>query len=455
MVGASLCGLVSLLIQAAPASAASGDSASLVLTGVTVPTVARGGAPSAIMATISNLGPANATGAFVDYQLPNGIEFAPQTSTPSCSATSATTVRCTLGTVSAGDREGIAIGVREADANGPLSQRLGAFRVPQSAEFNPGSGEIEFIEWAGEADGQGESLLSCWSVQQPSPATDLFINSDPQQPGCDGAADSNPPAITQQQTLSGFSPPYTANVGNSWQWRTRITAPISGSYRVCGIQLDDGAYVAITPAGEAFLDDSVVLDMPSYGSATSAPFALNAGVRYDVLIRVANRGNAGSYNGGAGPGGWNAVGIAPASATCTAADKAAFGTGPGAWQETKPSTVNVVGASDLAVETVLSSKKPGSMESTMVFSNRGNDAASAESTFEVPAGARVATPTVGCLLENGASKATCALGSLPPGASAAVTLQMSGEFRRPIWMVDSADTIDQNPANNAQPLLPA
>jgi len=36
-----------------------------------------------------------------------------------------------------------------------------------------------------------------------------------------------------------------------------------------------------------------------------------------------------------------------------------------------------------------------------------------------------------------------------------VTLQMSGEFRRPIWMVDSADTIDQNPANNAQPLLPA
>jgi hypothetical protein len=417
--------------------------------------VARGGAPSAILATISNLGPANATGAFVDYQLPNGIEFAPQTSTPSCSANSATTVRCTLGTVSAGDREGIAIGVREADANGPLSQRLGAFRVPQSAEFNPGSGEIEFIEWAGEADGQGESLLSCWSVQQPSPATDLFINSDPQQPGCDGAADSNPPAITQQQTLSGFSPPYTANVGNSWQWRTRITAPISGSYRVCGIQLDDGAYVAITPAGEAFLDDSVVLDMPSYGSATSAPFALNAGVRYDVLIRVANRGNAGSYNGGAGPGGWNAVGIAPASATCTAADKAAFGTGPGAWQETKPSTVNVVGASDLAVETVLSSKKPGSMESTMVFSNRGNDAASAESTFEVPAGARVATPTVGCLLENGASKATCALGSLPPGASAAVTLQMSGEFRRPIWMVDSADTIDQNPANNAQPLLPA
>ena len=46
--------------------------------------------------------------------------------------------------------------------------------------------------------------------------------------------------------------------------------------------IDDGGYLLIAPADRAATDANVVVSVPAYGSATSAPIDLDAGTRYRV-----------------------------------------------------------------------------------------------------------------------------------------------------------------------------
>lgn len=114
---------------------------------------------------------------------------------------------------------------------------------------------------------------------------------------CDGANDAAALEPDEVAVLDAFPEPFAESVVRSWQFDTEITPRQSGSYRACGLAIDDGGYLAVAPVGTPITPADIRLNVPSFSSATGDPFDLVAGQRYRVLMRITNRGGPGVDNG--------------------------------------------------------------------------------------------------------------------------------------------------------------
>jgi hypothetical protein len=264
---------------------------------------------------------------------------------------------------------------------------------------------------------------------------------------CDGTNDSPELAPDSEEMLSEFPAPYSAQVTRSWEWVTDITAPSSGDFKVCFQGIDDGGYVAVQPVGEPLTADSVVVSRQAYsgGTLSSPLFPLTSGTKYQVVIRIANRGGQGLNNGGTGQGGWGFVGIAPENDACSSASAGAFGTA--GWQQFTQATVEVAAGTDIAVTgAIISAPTNGVRTTTARIANNGPDVSPSFVTVSGPTGSRPGANSL-CSVDPLPTRWNCPVGDLPVGGSATVTLTFPDQNTRPVWLGGSFG-IDADPSNN-------
>lgn len=437
---------VSPSLLAPEASAAPTDVVQLAYDRITGATIGRGGESGVVSARMTNTSSIPATGATARYQLPAGVEFIAAGSSAGC-VEDALVVSCNVGTLAPGARATVRIGVAEPDATATLGTRAGFFLPPVSDEFDAVAGEVLLSQWNYEMGAEGTDLRSCWPVGNGSPNMDIAGGV------CDGTND-NPLLDPDSLTLSAnFPTPYAERVSHSWQFVTQVSPPESGSYIACSIGADDGAYLALSPVGTPFDDSSVVLSSFVYDAAPveSAPFTLTKGTRYQVLIRVSNRGPAGSNNGGQNPGGWEAFGLAPAGESCDATDVAVFGTSS-IWNPRSAADVVITGTTDLEIAGAIeSTTASGGHQTSVRIANSGNDTSSAIVDLEVPADGRIADASTGCIIAGNARSARCGSGPLRPGADGTMSVDFDGPTLGAAWSVTPDGAIDSNPKNNSVP----
>jgi hypothetical protein len=432
-------------VDALPAGADVTAGTRLVMTDVATTVLSRKGDTGRITARVANLSLRPATGVTVRLQLPGGISLDAENA-PGCSD-SGRLVTCEVGSVAAGDSVPVTIAVR---SQGEARTTLAAFLPPRSDQFDPYAGELLMSEWNHEADGQNAPLAQCWPVGVASPMTDIAGGGPPASPACDGVRDAPDLIPDTTAMLTAFPGRYIANVTRSWEWVTVVTPPTTGSYRVCGLGVDDGAYVAIAPAGRPLTASDLVLEVDTYTSKTSEAFPLSAGVEYQVLIRVANRGAIGIDNGGSYPGGWEAFGIAPAGTPCTPADRAVFGVD--GWVTTYPVTIEVGNVGDLLIGGAVSGPRDGGTVTAIRVENQGPDQTGGIASFESESGG-VPEGATGCVSRMGTSETTCSVGALGDGASTVVSLSASDPLLRGIWSIAATDVIDTDPFNDRTPTI--
>lgn len=449
--GLAALALVPVWVAEPPAGAAPNDPTALVLTDISGTRIARGGGTGAVHASVANRGSSAVGGVTLRYSMPEGVSFVASVSTPGCML-SGDLVTCPLGTVAAGASAPVDIGVRVADPRAALGDRPGYFLAPTSAGYDEAAGEVLVSTWYHEAGAQGLPLSQCWPIGNDSPNMDVAGG------GCDGTNDA--PALAPDETavLDAFPPAYSESVGYSWQFETQITAPATGLYHACGVQIDDGGYLAITPVDQPFSTSSIRVQIDGYSSATGAAFALTGGERYRVLMRVSNRGDAGIDNGSAGGmlGGWTAYGISSASTPCGTSAVMAFGSADRAWVQRTAADVIVVGSSDLSVLGAVESAPVDGVRSVSVrVGNAGPDATGADVALRLPAGATAVGSLSGC--DRALSSTACHLDAVDPPATA-VGRVVSGAFRSAVggagWSIDATSTVDRNPANDEIRLAP-
>ena len=297
-----------------PAAAPLGTDLSIeLIEGARIP---RTGGTGTVRAIVRNGAPAvTATGVTAVYVPPANVQFDGAAGGSGTCHVDNGMIVCAVADLVAGASAEVTIGLRGGPGN--PGSAAGYFMAPRSAEWNPNAGELLHRRWNTEVGGQGESVTHCWPVANESPAMDVAGGGTGLHQECDGVNDA--PALTPdvEAVLDQFPDPYSVNAAHSWEWRTRITPGASGDYDVCSDRIDDGGYVAITPAGDVADDSDIVLDVPAWGGTRSASVALVAGTTYEVLIRVVNRGNPGIGNGNNAPGGWGYFRMSHESATCS------------------------------------------------------------------------------------------------------------------------------------------
>ena len=445
-VGAAVAIGITTLGAAEQAGAASSDEVRLVIDSITGTRVGRGAGAANITARVTNVSGVMATGVAARLALPAGIEFSAPSSTSGCTV-AGTTVTCGLGALAAGKSRNLVIGVRETDPAGALGQRLGWFLPVTTNQFDPAAGEIWAREWDHEADGQGGDLSVCWPVTSPSPLMDTAGGGTAPDAACDGTIDGPALAPDADGPIDAFPDPFAATVTRSWEWVTAVTPPTSGAFRACGLGIDDGGYVAIAPIESPLTNASIVLNQPTFGSATSAPFAMTGGQTYKVLMRISNRGAAGIDNGGANLGGWDAFGIVPDGQACTSNSAVVFGIGQSAWTQRLPVPVEVAPTSDIGLNgMIIAPELDGARRSTARITNNGPDSALTTVVFTAPSDIDVPSEADGCILDRSSSAAACSLGQIEPSGAASVTLGFSGSAL-PRWQTQTAG-VDPNPAND-------
>lgn len=437
------------VVLAEPSAAAPTPSARVVLHDVSGTRVARGGAPGVVTATAVNEGLTPATGVSVRYQLPPAVSFAAAASSPGCTV-AGTLVTCVVGTLAAGQSAPVAVGVTEPSVAAVLGTRTGYFLPPTTDQLDLGAGELEMRTWFHESGAEGTDLSSCWPIDLPSPLMDVAGGT------CDGtpdAAELDPDTI---DLLGAFPEPYSEPLVRSWEFRTEVTAPGTGDYRACGVMIDDGGYLALAPVGDTLDASTVRVSVVSYDSGTSAPFTLVGGARYQVVMRVSNRGFDGVDNGANGGtlAGWEAYGLAPADEPCDAAAAGAFGTADSAWVTRSVADVVVVGSSDLTVAgAVESGAVDGRRTATVRVANHGPDAARARVAIELPQGSSLGGTPTGCDWVDPATPATCELDSVtgttvPTAGPRVVSYHFDGPAAGSRWRVQSDSSIDVDPSDN-------
>lgn len=441
--------LVPLSISAPAASAAPLGGSELTLTDVSGTRVARGGAPGIVHAIVNNVGTAAATGVEVRYRLPSGLQPVPASSSAGCT-TSGTLVTCAVGSIPAGGSAGVDIGVREPLGTAVLGSRLGYFLAPTSDAYDPGAGELLTSTWYHDAGVEGTDLSLCWPIENPTPNMDVAGGV------CDGTNDTGPLPTDESDVLDEFPAPFSEPLVRSWQFETEITPRQTGSYRACGTMIDDGGYLAIAPVGDTLTPADVKVSVIEYDSATGAPFTLDAGRRYQVVMRVSNRGFDGIDNGADGGtlAGWDAYGIAPASEPCGADAAGVFGTADTAWVERTVADVIVVGSSDLSVlGAVESAPVDGVRQATVRIGNTGADTTSARLAFELPTGSTLTAAPNGCDRVLVSTSTTCEVDAIAPTSQTSptgliVSLGFSGERAGLGWTLSALSTIDADPSDN-------
>lgn len=413
---------------------------------ITGATIGRGGAAGVVSARVTNTSSVEATGATARYQLPSGLDFVAASSSPGCTV-AALVVSCDVGTLAPNARATVEIGLAEPDASATLGTRAGFFLPAVSNEFDAEAGEVLLSQWDYEMGVEGTDLRSCWPMANNSPNMDIAGGV------CDGISD-NPQLSPDSVTLSAsFPAPYSERVSHSWQFVTQVAPPESGSYIACSVGADDGAYVAISPVGAPFDDSSVVLSSFVFDAAPveSSPFTLDEDTRYQVLIRVSNRGPAGSNNGGVNPGGWAAFGLSPAGQPCTSEDAAVFGTSS-IWNPREPADVVVTGTTDLEIAGAIeSSSSSGSHQTSVRIANSGQDSSRAVVQLDVPSGGRISDASTGCIIAGDTRSARCGTGPIRPGADGTMSIEYDGPTAGAAWSVSPDGVIDSDPKNNSVP----
>lgn len=437
--------LAPLTLPGPSASAAPPPASSLGLTEVSGTRVARGGAPGAVRAVVTNHAGTPATGVQVRYRMPAGLEHVVAASSPGCSAVGAL-VTCEVGDLAPGAATAVEIALREPLGTAVLGTRSGSFLPPTSDGYDPAAGEVLQTTWYHDAGAEGTDLAWCWPVDRPSPNMDVAGGT------CDGTADVAPLDPDEIAVLDEFPAPFSESLVRSWEFETQIVAPATGSYRACGTMIDDGGYLAIAPIGRAMVPADTAVTVLSYDSATGAPFPLVGGERYRVVMRVSNRGFDGIDNGANGGtlAGWDAYGIAPASEPCGVDDATVFGTADSAWIGRTVADVVVVGSSDLGVlGAVESAAVDGQRRAVVRVANTGLDPTSARLSFRLPPGARVTSPADGCDRWDADS---CEIDELAPTDPASrgrvVSVTFSGDRPGIGWNLTSPSTIDADPGDD-------
>lgn len=412
-----------------------------------------GDASGLVTAQIHNSGLVDATNVTVDYNLPPDISAAEDGTSENCAIIARDRVTCGVGNLGAGNSVDISIGVT-VDVGVAPGDRTAAFSPVVSDEFNPTSGELRFRTWFHESDGQGASPLDCWKVTNPSPNMDIIGGGEGASSLCGGNNDH--PALTPDSEvyLSEFPDPISDFVGYSWEIFTSVTAPAGALYTVCAYDIDDGAYLAMAPAGEPMDNNSVKFVASIFGSSQSAPFALDSNTTYDVLLRIQNRGQPGLDNGGDGLGGFGEVGIVEGS-SCTGEASNIFGTGPSSWTNTAESVITVSPTTDLAITgSITSSDDDGSSVSLARLENLGPNPVTPITEFSLVDAQLSGSGAVGCIIEAGSAIASCASETLDGGESTTVAMNFSVDSvteREGGWNALSTDALDSNPTNNFAP----
>ena len=435
---------ISVLLQSSPASADPADIARFVLTETNGTVIGRGGSAATVGTTVNNLSPTVVTGVQLRYQLPLGVEFATASSTPGCSVLS-TMVTCQLGSMAPGEVRPVVIGVRESDAAAVLGTRTGYFLTPTTDQFDPGAGEVLITEWDHEAGAEGTSLAQCWPLANPTPNMDVAGGV------CDGTNDSAPLTPDATTVLGAFPGPVSQFVIRSYQFETEITAPATATYRACGVNIDDGGYIAIAEVGAPLSSAATVLNVTGFSSVSSAPFSLVGGKRYQVVMRISNRGVDGVDNS-AGLAGWDGFGIVPSTTACGMASVAAFDSANTEWAQRTGTDVIVAGSSDLSIAGIIeSAPTSGIRNSSIRVANTGPDPTDATIEIAIPVADRVTTPVSGCLSVQVAETTRCTIGPLASADSRVISMAFEGPDSDVRWKVNSASAIDLDPANNSIP----
>ncbi len=444
--------LVSVAALAPAASVPAADAAviddgtHLVMTDVTSVRLSRHGGSGEITARVANRSLRDATGVTTRFELPPDVHLVDEAS-PGCSERDRR-VACSIGSVAVGRSAPVRFVVR---ADGQARTAIRSFLPPLSDQYDPFSGELLMRTWNHEADGQDAPLARCWPVAVGSPNTDVAGGGNPFSPACDGRRDMPDLPPDTIDVLAAFPEAFTAKVTRSWEWTTVVTPPASGSYRVCAYDIDDGAYLAIAPVGRTMTDADLVLAVDAFGSLISAPFALSAGVEYQVLFRVSNRGGIGIDNGGGFPGGWGSVGIAPADVPCSPGDVANLGID--GWVTRTPIAIDLADVTDLGIGGAVSGPRTDGRVTAARVENHGPDSARGTVTFDMATEGAIPRGVVGCAAPVGSTSATCSLGALGEGASTVLTVSAQDGTRGGHWSVRSADSIDTNPLNDRSPTL--
>ena len=254
--------LVPLSFLTPVASAAPTETSALTLTDVSGTRIARNGTPGVVHAQVNNTGTAAAADVRVRYRLPSGLQLAPALSTAGCTV-AGSIVTCALGTLAAGTSRSIDLAVREPLATAVLGSRVGYFFQPTSDAYDPSSGEIRMSTWYHDAGAQGTDLALCWPLANETPNMDVAGGV------CDGANDTAALEPDEVAVLDAFPEPFAESVVRSWQFDTEITPRQSGSYRACGLAIDDGGYLAVAPVGT--IAPSSRLHARSPGSGCGSP----------------------------------------------------------------------------------------------------------------------------------------------------------------------------------------
>ena len=440
--------LVPLSFLTPVASAAPTETSALTLTDVSGTRIARNGTPGVVHAQVNNTGTAAAADVRVRYRLPSGLQLAPALSTAGCTV-AGSIVTCALGTLAAGTSRSIDLAVREPLATAVLGSRVGYFFEPTSDAYDPSSGEIRLSTWYHDAGAEGTDLALCWPIDNPTPNMDVAGGA------CDGANDAAALEPDEVAVLDAFPEPLAESLVRSWQFDTEITPRQSGSYRACGLAIDDGGYLAVAPVGTPLTPADIRLNVPSFSSATGDPFDLVAGQRYRVLMRITNRGGPGVDNGanGGALAGWDAYGIVPADETCDLGAAGVFGTADSAWVKRSVADVVVVGSSDLTVlGAVESAPVDGVRSATVRVGNTGGDTTAARLSFELPAGSRLTTAPTGCDRVLTGPPPTCEVDAISPtttaGPGLVVSVGFSGDSPGVGWNLTAVSTVDADLADN-------
>ncbi len=412
--------------SSASASELQGD-VTLIVTSVTAQPVGRGASSAGIDVTIANTSTNNATHARVTFEPPSSVSVDPASSSAGCSVDTGN-LTCVIDAIPAGTTTSLRFGVVVADPDTPIGVRGGRIAPITADQYNVAGPQIVLREWDHESDGQGADLQQCWPLSNPSPNMDINGGGVGQSASCDGNNDHPALAPDRVSYSNDFPASVTGHFTRSWEIEFEFVADASDSYRLCAQNVDDGGYVAVSPAGDAPSSADIRLSTPTWGpSFTSAPFTLSAGTRYHLIYRVANRGGVGIDNGGVGLGGFGALGIAPSSRTCDpTSDVAAFGAssslrrGAGVPIDIRPS-------SDLEITGALVGTSGTKTISSARVANIGHDPAA--TTVMVNAAASSSADKAGCVLSSGRAK--CDLGVLEPNSDS-------------IWTFEVAPTADES-----------
>ncbi len=318
--------------DAALAGAWNGSRAELFLVNIAPPQLVPGGPAQPLTAAVVNRGPNAATNIRFSYTVPAGLTVTAATTggTPCTVATG--TVSCAVASLANGATAAVSISLT-APASATVGTKPGSFSPVSSDQLNPAGGNVllraRTNDWVGDAE--NSALSAAWLPADPYTGPPAPCVSTVDSLG--RASTCSAAVVTSSVRTSEVSAPCSATTQlclRTWEVVGTYYAASSGALRVCGADVEDGAYVnwsggynpATTvdpPAGSYTAHGEMLAHQASW---VTVPWQVTAGQAYRFSIRIANRDNPGAL--GVGPGGFASLGISTVNGTSASCSFANF-----------------------------------------------------------------------------------------------------------------------------------